>query len=131
MAAAMAAILLTLAIPIQFVGFRITMLWALQAAALVWLGARYQQSRLQVGAWLLFGAVFIRLFTLDAEIFSFNSTYMALINRRFSTFAVAAASLWFASWFARTRESQAVSYGAGHLVFLWALGMEVAGWARR
>jgi uncharacterized membrane protein len=131
MAAAMAAILLTLAIPIQFVGFRITMLWALEAAALAWLGSRYEQPRLQVGAWLLFGVVFIRLFTLDAEIYSFNSAYTAFANRRFLTFAVAAASMWSASRFARTREAQAVSYGVGHMVLLWALGMEVAGWAHR
>jgi len=35
--------LLTLAIPIQFVGFRITMLWALEAAALAWIARRSEQ----------------------------------------------------------------------------------------
>ena len=37
-------VLLTLAIPIQFVGFRITMLWALEAAALAWVGGALDQA---------------------------------------------------------------------------------------
>jgi len=131
LAAGIAAVLLTLAIPIQFVGFRITMLWSLEAAALTWVGARFQQSRLQAGALLLFGLVFIRLLTVDAEMYSLPQSYSALVNQRFLTFAVAAASLWIASRFAQIREFQTATYGAGHLVLLWALGMEIAGWARR
>ena len=129
--AAIAAVLLTLAVPIQFVGFRITMLWALEAAAIAWLAARFGAPRLQLGAWLLFTLVFIRLLTLDGQIFAFRYTYAALANRRFATFAVAAGSLWIASRFAQSRESQAVTYGGGHLVLLWALAMEVNGWAHR
>ncbi|MEO8051592.1 MAG: DUF2339 domain-containing protein, partial [Acidobacteriota bacterium] len=130
LSAVIAMVLLTLAIPIQFAGFRITMLWALEAAALTWLGARFHQSRLQAGAFLLFGLVFIRLFTVDAGIYSFRQSYTAFANQRFLTFAVPAASLWIASRFAQTREFQTVAYGAGHLVLLWALGMEIVGWAR-
>jgi uncharacterized membrane protein len=36
-----------------------------------------------------------------------------------------------ASRFARTTEAKAVTYGAGHLIFLWALALEVSGWAAR
>ena len=129
--AAIAMVLLTLAIPIQFVGFRITMLWSLEAAALTWVGARFHQSRLQAGALLLFGLVFIRLFAADAEVYSLQQSYVFLANQRFLTFAVAAASLWIASRFAQVRELQTVTYGAGHFVLLWALGMEIGGWARR
>jgi uncharacterized membrane protein len=129
--AAIGVILLTLAIPIQLAGFRITILWSLEAAALAWLSALWQQRRLPVGASLLFGLVFIRLFAADARMYSAQQSYMALANRRFLTFAVAAGSLWFASRFARTRQFQTVTYGAGHLVLLWALGMEIAGWASR
>jgi len=131
LAAAMAAVLLTLAIPIQFVGFRITMLWALEAAALTWLGARFDRPRLQIAASLVFALVLVRLVTLDSAMYSIDYFYTAFLNRRFLTFAVSAASLWIASRFARTQESQSVAYGAGHLVMLWALGLEVAGWAGR
>jgi uncharacterized membrane protein len=130
-AAAVAAALLTLAIPIQFVGFRITMLWSLEAAALAWVGARFDRPRLQTSTSLVFTLVLVRLVTLDSATYSIDYAYTAFANRRFLTFAVAAASLWIASRFARTRESQCVSYAAGHLVMLWALGLEVAGWAGR
>jgi uncharacterized membrane protein len=123
LAAAIGAVLLTLAIPIQFVGFRITILWALEAAVLAWLG----RERFQVGAWVLFGLVFVRLLTLDSRIYAMD----ALVNRRFLTFAVAAASLWIASRFAGSAEAKSVSYGVGHLVLLWALALEVGGWAAR
>lgn len=129
--AAIAAVLLTLAIPIQFVGFRITMLWALEAAALTWVAARFDRPRLQMAASLVFTLVLVRLVTLDSAMYSIDYFYTAFANRRFLTFAVSAASLWMASRFARTQESQSVAYGAGHLVMLWALGLEVAGWAGR
>ena len=122
LAAAMAVVLLTLAVPIQFVGFRITILWSLEAAVLAWLAGRFQ-----AGAWALFGLVFVRLLTLDSRIYAME----ALVNRRFLTFAVAAASLWIASRVARSGAAKAVSYGAGHFVLLWALVMEVNGWAAR
>ena len=127
LAAAMGGVLLTLAIPIQFVGFRITILWALEGAVLAWLARRSEQERFQLGAWLVFASVFVRLLTSDSRIYAMG----ALINRRFLTFAVAAASLWIASRFARSREAKAFSYGAGHFALLWALAMEVSGWAAR
>ena len=46
-AAAMGGVLLTLAIPIQFVGFRITMLWSLEAAALTWIARADRSARLR------------------------------------------------------------------------------------
>ena len=131
LAAGIAVVLLTLAIPVQFVGFGITMLWSLEAAALVWLAARFDQPRFQIGAWLLYALVFARLLARDAAIYSLNPAYTALANRRFLTFALAAASLWIASRFAKSHESRAVTYGGGHLVLLWALAMEVNGWASR
>ena len=130
-AAAMAMVLLTLAIPIQFLGFRITMLWALEAAALSWAGARFNRPRLQAAASLVFALVLVRLVILDSTMYSIDYAYTAFANRRFLTFLVSAASLWIASRFAWTRESESVAYGAGHLVILWALGLEVAGWAGR
>jgi hypothetical protein len=131
LAAAIAMVLLTLAIPIQFVGFRITMLWSLEAAALTWVGARFDRPRLQIAASLVFALVLVRLVALDSTMYSIDYFYTAFANRRFVTFLVSAASLWIASRFARTPESESVAYGAGHLVMLWALGLEVAGWAGR
>ena len=102
LAAAIGGVLLTLAIPIQFVGFRITILWSLEGAVLAWLARRSERERFQLGAWLVFALVFVRLLTVDSRIYAMD----ALVNRRFLTFAVAAASLWVASRFARSREAQ-------------------------
>ncbi len=127
LAGAMAVVLLTLAIPIQFVGFRITMLWSLEAAVLAWLARRCERERFELGAWLLFALVFVRLLAFDSTIYATD----AVANRRFLTFAVAAASLWSASRVARSAEAKASSYGSGHFALLWALALEVNGWAAR
>jgi uncharacterized membrane protein len=127
LAGAMAVVLLTLGIPIQFVGFRITMLWSLEAAVLAWLARRCERERFQLGAWLVFALVFVRLLTFDSTIYARD----ALVNRRFLTFTVAAASLWIASRPVRSAEAKAISYGAGHFALLWALALEVNGWATR
>ena len=116
---------LTLAIPIQLDGFRITIAWALQASALAWLAARYKNERLHITAWLVFVLVLIRLFAFDAWIVS------GAFGLRFVTFAVSAVGLWLAARFAQFGLPAAVPYVGGHLVMLWNLGMEVVGWAER
>nr|MDP9115313.1 DUF2339 domain-containing protein [Acidobacteriota bacterium] len=127
LAAAISAVFLTLAIPLQFVGFRVTILWALEAAVLAWIARRSEGERFQLGAWLVFALVFARLLTYDSRIYAAD----ALVNRRFLTFAVVAGSLWAASRFARSGEAKAVSYGAGHFAVLWGLALEVSAWAAR
>ncbi len=102
LAAAMGVVLLTLAIPIQFVGFRITMLWSLEAAVLAWIARGGDRERFQLGAWLVFALVLVRLLAFDSRIYATDT----LVNRRFLTFAVAAASLWVASRFARSQRSE-------------------------
>jgi uncharacterized membrane protein len=122
---AIAVVFLTLAIPLQFVGFRITILWSLEAAALAWLAKQFGHPRFQISAWLLFAAVFLRLF---ANAVTFETVFF---NGRLLTFAVAAASLWIAAHFALSKKSRSVTYGTGHMILWWALAMEVSGWAQR
>jgi hypothetical protein len=116
---------LTLAIPIQLAGFRITIAWALQASALAWLAARYKNERLNFTAWAIFAMVLVRLFGFDAWMDS------SAFGLRFLTFTVSAAGLWLAARFAQFGLPAAVPYICGHLVMLWNLGMEVVGWAER
>ena len=126
LSAAIAAIFLTIAIPLQFAGFRITMLWSLEAAALAWITGILRQPRFQMGAWLLFACVLVRLFTIDGTLFE-----SGFFNTRLLTFAVAAASLWIAARFAGLAAARSGAYVAGHFVLLWGLGMEVSAWAQR
>ncbi len=127
LAAVVAVVLLTLAIPIQFVGFRVTMFWSLEGAVLAWLGRRDERERFQLGAWIAFALVFVRLLAFDSNIYASNG----LFNRRFLTFVAAAGSLWVASRVARSKEARVFSYAAGHFALLWALALEVNAWAAR
>jgi uncharacterized membrane protein len=143
LAAAIAVAFLTLAIPIQFNGFRITIAWALEGAALAWIGARFSNARLAATAVILFVIACARLFTLDAWIYSSANDYRLIANARFLTFAVSAASLWTAAsaWsavslsraarFTSAKKYAAAAYLAGHIVLLWVLVMEAMGWAER
>ncbi len=123
--------LVTLAVPIQFTGFRITIAWALEGAALAWLAARFGSVELHAGAWLVLTLVLFRLYALDAWIYTGPEQFTTLVNLRFLTFAVSAVSLWLAAGFARTGLPAGAPYVAGHLVMLWILSMEVIGWAGR
>lgn len=129
--AALTLTFLTLAIPIQFNGFRITIAWALEGAALAWLASRFDSLKFSTAAWLVFALVLGRLFTLDAWIYADGNLFMAIVNARFLTFLVSAIALWLAAKFARPAAPAAAAYVGGHLVMLWILGLEVIGWAER
>ena len=112
---------LTLAAPIQFAGFRITMAWALEGAALAWLSARFESTRMTIGACIVLILVVLRLYSLDA----------AIPDRRFLTFAVSAISLFLAAKFFVDRAQKLTAYVAAHVVTLTALGLELVAWVQR
>jgi Predicted membrane protein (DUF2339) len=141
-----------LAVPIQFAGFRVTIAWALEGAALAWLGAKFRRSESAYAAVVVFTLVLVRLFAIDTWTYSDGSQFPALVNPRFLTFAVSAGCLWLCAYFAgsrgaagtegpqagratlgvrATRVAAAVAYLCGHFVMLWILGLEVAGWVDR
>jgi uncharacterized membrane protein len=122
---------LTLAAPIQFAGFRVAMVWALEAAALAWLGARMADRWLHVAALAVFALVLIRLLAVDSWIYADPHAYSAIWNARFLTFAIAAAALWLSAHWLATGRAALVAYVAGHFVLLWGLALEVLGWAAR
>lgn len=122
---------LTLAAPIQFSAYRITMAWALEAVALVWIARRAGSVWLRHGAMLIFVLAFFRLMALDAWIFAAGSQYSLFANARFITFAVVAASLWLSVRWLQGKEEALIAYVGGHVVLLWSLVMEVLGQAQR
>ena len=130
-ALAVAFAFVTLAVPIQFAGFRITIAWALEGAALAWLASRFGNRWLEPCAWGVLALVVLRLFGTDAWIYTRGSEFPALVNARFLAFATAALSLWLSARFSRNRAAQGVAYIAGHLVMLWILGLEVVGAVER
>ncbi|MCU1334571.1 MAG: Protein of unknown function transrane, partial [Bryobacterales bacterium] len=127
--------LITLAVPIQFAGFRVTIAWAFEGAVLAWLSARsraqFQNDWLRVGCWIVFALVLFRLVALDIWIYSRSSEYSTLVNTRFLTFTVSSTALWLSARFLAPAADAAIAYIAGHAVLLLGLGLEIGGWVSR
>jgi uncharacterized membrane protein len=120
---------LTLAVPIQFTGFSITLSWALEAAALVWISGRTNEIRVLFGAVAVYSFVFARLYTFDAWMPDAHRVLLA--NTRFLVFAVSAISFWLGAWWLKTnRPAAAVPYVTGHLVMFSACLFELTDWVR-
>ena len=122
---------LTLAAPIQFSSFRITMAWAVEAAAMTWIGVRAGSKRLVWAALAVYALTLLRLYSIDSWIYGDPRAYGLLENARFLTFLVAAVSLWLSARWLKTGPAALGPYVAGHFVMLWGLGLEVLGWAER
>ena len=130
----MAIAFITLAIPIQLTGFRITVGWALQAAALTWLGAKFRSQGAYIGGAAVFVLVAMRLAILDAWLYAFTSSAPAvLFNSRFLAFAVSAACAFFAAkWVVDLSRTLAlVEYLGAHVTLLAGLTLEVLMWVGR
>ncbi len=131
LAVAVTLTFLTLAVPIQFAGFRITIAWALEGAALAWIASRFKSTRMSVGASIVLILAFIRLYTVDAVFYGMGNDLQLFVNQRFLTFAITAISLFIAAKFFLNRTQSLVSYIAGHFVTLTALGFELVSWVQR
>jgi uncharacterized membrane protein len=122
---------LTLAIPIQFSEYRITMAWSLEGAALTWIGARIQSQRMTLAALLVLALVAVRLGAIDSWMYGDPASYSAVWNSRFLTFLIAAVSCWLSALWAPQKELALIDYAAGHVFMLWGMTLEVIGWAER
>jgi uncharacterized membrane protein len=122
-------VLLILAAPIQFAGYYVTMAWALEAAAITWIGVRFQDGRVVNGALAVFLLVLGSLLVTDSRAYG-GAGFRLLANVRFLTFLVASACLLAAArWIAAGRRAL-VTYLSGLGVLLWGLCLEAVDWAR-
>jgi uncharacterized membrane protein len=131
LALGIAAGLFTVAIPIQFSGFEITVAWAAEAAALAWTGALLKDHRAIVASWIVLFLAFLRLALADAWMYPEPRAYAAVINARFLSFTAVALSCWAVSKWTVARSAVLVVYIGGHVVLLWGCALEVLGWAAR
>jgi uncharacterized membrane protein len=122
-----AGVLFVLAAPIQFVGYRITISWALEGAAIAWIATRLRERRLELASLVVFALVLWRLLLFDSEI----PAPVVIGNARFLTFTMAAASFCAAAWWIRTGSGALAAYLSGLAVMLWGLCLEAADWAAR
>jgi len=130
----MALAFITLAIPIQLSGFRITVAWALQAAALSWLGAKFHSERAYIASTAIFALVAMRLLIIDAWLYAFTATAPAVFfNPRFLACAVSAgsgflAANWIVNW---SRALALADYVGAHVALLAGLTLETMMWVGR
>ena len=122
---------LTLAAPIQFAEYRITMAWALEMAALVWIGSRTNSKAMGYAGLAVFVLVLCRLNYVDAWMYSWAAGYNLIANARFLTFVIAAATAWASAFWIGAGARALIFYLGGHYVMLWALGLEALGWVAR
>lgn len=127
LSAGTAWVILILAAPIQFAGYRVTVIWAAEAAAIVWIGVRIGERRAIRAGTALLGLVVARLALSDAGVI----TQATLINPRFLAFAAAAAAFWASAWWVRVGRTASATYAGGHVVMLWGLVLEALDWAAR
>jgi uncharacterized membrane protein len=122
---------LTLAIPIQFSEYRITMAWSLEGAALAWIAMRTASRKLQFGVLGVLFLVALRLCAVDSRMFWRADLYWTIWNSRFLTFFIAAVSCWLSAYWIREKRIALPHYAAGHIFMLWGLSLEAVGWAQR
>src|ERR1700686_5352265 len=122
---------ITLAAPIQFSEYRITMAWALEMAALAWIGARTNSRSLNYAALAIFVLVLFRLDGIDSWMYSSPADYQPVVNARFLTFLIAACASWASAYWTKAGWQALVLYLGGHYVMLWILSLEALGWVAR
>src|SRR5437763_14176828 len=96
--AAAALAFITVAIPLQLEKQWITIGWALEGAALVWLFKRIPHRGLLVWSGALLGAVLVRLVFNNAVFEYHPQQHQSIVNWYFYTYLVAAASFFAAAW---------------------------------
>jgi uncharacterized membrane protein len=123
--------LLTIAVAVQFEGFRITVVWALEAAGLAWLTTRIDSRLLRVSALAVGGIALLRLMGVDAGLHDPLREARAIVNVRFLTCAMTAVSLAAAAWWLKPRMWALPPWVSAHVALLAGLGMEVVAYATR
>jgi uncharacterized membrane protein len=132
LAAGLALAFLAIAVPIQLTGYRITIGWSIQAAALAWIAYKLRDARILLGSAALYFLAISRLGTIDALLYwpPIEGGYTLFFNPRFLTFLCVCLSLWFSAWCASKFDetlltnAAGLAYIAGHLFMIWGLHLE-------
>jgi uncharacterized membrane protein len=128
LATGIALTFVTLAAPIQFSEYRITMAWALEMAVLAWIGKRAGSRGLTYAALAIFVLVLFRLEGIDSWMYLASKSYQPFANARFLTFIIAAAASWASAYWIGAGIQAGAVYLGGHFIMLWGLGLEAVGW---
>jgi uncharacterized membrane protein len=124
---------LSLAIPIQFTGFTITLAWAFEAAAVTWIGARLNNRRAILGALVVSLLALMRAVMVDSGIYADARSHSLLWNSRFLAFLFVALGLLFSARWSKkiVKEAALTEFFGGHVALLFGLTFEVLDWVFR
>lgn len=124
-----ALVLVTVAIAVQFSGFSISVLWALETAGLAWLASRFASNPLRFSTALLAIFVLGRILAFDSVALRDPQMVTVVLNMRMFTCAVSALALWVAGWWLKPNVLGVVPYLCGHAILLFGLALENWTWA--
>ncbi|WP_424244518.1 putative membrane protein [Elusimicrobium posterum] len=117
---------ITAIFPIQFTNQWITIAWALQAAALMWLGAKIQHEGLQKVSFGLFCAVAVRLL-LNPSVSGYAVANIPVFNWILYTYGIGAAACFAGRYFVKEKTAIANALGAfGLLITFTLVNLEIA-----
>jgi uncharacterized membrane protein len=134
LAAGLALAFLALAVPVQLSGYRITLGWAVQAAALAWIAYKLRDWRILIGSALLSLLAVGRLTGDDARLYwpplPDGESYTLLLNPRFISFLVVCGSLFLTAWWTSKMESvprklAGIPYILSHVLLIWGIHLEL------
>ena len=129
-------VLLTLAVPIQFIGVWITIAWALEAALLLWLGFVLKSYYVRVFSLLIFVTTLCRLFAFDVST-KVDDMYTPILNERFGVYLFAIVAFFVGAYLYHyykpilRPEERWLSAGLGviaHFLALFILSAEIMTW---
>jgi uncharacterized membrane protein len=126
--AATALAFITVAVPLQLEKQWITIAWALEGAALVWLYRRIPHRGLLAWASALLLAVFVRL-TVNPDVLSYHaSSDRAILNWYLYTYLLCATAFFVAAYFAPREYRRAIgaANAGGTMLLFWLLNIEIA-----
>jgi hypothetical protein len=135
LAAGLALAFLALAVPVQLTGFRITIGWAIQCAALTFIAYKLRDWRILIGAAALAFLAAGRLAGEDSLLYwpplPNGASYTLFFNERFLTFLCVCVSLFLSAfWTSKMggvvdRRIAAIPYLLAHVLLIWGIHLEL------
>jgi uncharacterized membrane protein len=130
--AAAALAFVTIAIPLQLEKQWISISWALEGAALVWLYRRIPHRGLLAWSGALLGAAFIRLAVNPAVLSYHLASHQAIVNWYLYTYLVSAAAFFVAAWLLPNEDAaefdfaRPVANACGGILLFLLVNIEIA-----
>jgi uncharacterized membrane protein len=121
---ALAFLFAVLAVPIQLDQHWVTMGWALEGAAMTWIGLRATDRTSRYAALVVFGVAVAHWFKIDMREFAYhaNETFLPLLNRRALSCAVLVGALAAAAAFYKRMKSDVEDEERSMFIGLYLLG---------